>query len=91
MKQEHFGISVVEMMSAGMVTIAHASGGPLQDIIGASEDPIGYLCSTTEEFAEQIVHALKRFDTNEITELRKLARVHVTENFTVSSFEAKFV
>ena len=34
MKQEHFGIAIVEMMSAGLVTIAHASGGPLQDIIG---------------------------------------------------------
>jgi len=29
MKQEHFGISVVEMMAAGCVTIAHASAGPL--------------------------------------------------------------
>jgi alpha-1,2-mannosyltransferase len=29
MKQEHFGISVVEMMAAGLVTIAHASAGPL--------------------------------------------------------------
>ena len=28
MKEEHFGISVVEMMAAGLVTIAHASGGP---------------------------------------------------------------
>ena len=44
MKEEHFGIAVVEMMSAGLVTLAHASGGPLHDIIGASEEPIGYLC-----------------------------------------------
>lgn len=29
MKQEHFGISIVEMMSAGLITIAHASAGPL--------------------------------------------------------------
>ena len=29
MEEEHFGIAVVEMMSAGLVTIAHASGGPL--------------------------------------------------------------
>ena len=52
MKEEHFGIAIVEMMSAGLVTIAHASGGPLYDIIGCSEDPIGFLCGTTEEFAE---------------------------------------
>lgn len=52
MKEEHFGIAIVEMMSAGLVTIAHASGGPLHDIIGCSEEPIGFLCSTTEEFAD---------------------------------------
>jgi len=34
MREEHFGITIVEMMAAGMVTIAHASGGPLRDIIG---------------------------------------------------------
>ena len=44
MKDEHFGIVIVELMSAGLVTIAHASGGPLQDIIGKSDDQIGFLC-----------------------------------------------
>lgn len=52
MKDEHFGISIVEMMSAGLVTIAHASGGPLHDIIGKSEEQVGYLCSNTEEFTD---------------------------------------
>ena len=47
MKEEHFGIAIVEMMSAGLVTIAHASGGPLHDIIGSSQEPIGYLCDST--------------------------------------------
>lgn len=28
MWNEHFGISVVECMAAGLITIAHASGGP---------------------------------------------------------------
>ena len=37
MKEEHFGISIVEMMTAGLITIAHASGGPRHDIIGATE------------------------------------------------------
>ena len=30
---EHFGISVVEMMAAGLVMIAHDSGGPRMDIV----------------------------------------------------------
>jgi alpha-1,2-mannosyltransferase len=33
MWNEHFGISVVEMMAAGLVVIAHNSGGPKMDII----------------------------------------------------------
>lgn len=35
MMEEHFGISIVEMMAAGLYTIAHNSGGPKDDIIGA--------------------------------------------------------
>ena len=33
MWNEHFGISVVEMMAAGMVVVAHRSGGPMMDIV----------------------------------------------------------
>mmetsp|Transcript_23379 Transcript_23379/g.29016 ORF Transcript_23379/g.29016 Transcript_23379/m.29016 type:complete len:92 (-) Transcript_23379:48-323(-) len=91
MKEEHFGIAIVEMMSAGLVTIAHTSGGPLHDIIGCSEDPIGYLCSTTEEFAQTLVKAIKNFEMREIRNLRKMAREHVDANFTVSSFDSRFI
>ncbi|KAK9800825.1 hypothetical protein WJX73_002899 [Symbiochloris irregularis] len=34
MVDEHFGISVVEYMAAGVIPIAHNSGGPRQDIVG---------------------------------------------------------
>ena len=37
MKHEHFGISVVALMSSGIITIAHNSAGPKEDIIGASK------------------------------------------------------
>lgn len=33
MWNEHFGISVVEMMAAGLVVVAHNSGGPKMDIV----------------------------------------------------------
>jgi len=33
MRQEHFGIGIVEMMAAGLLTIAHDSGGPRSDIV----------------------------------------------------------
>lgn len=37
MLDEHFGISVVEQMAAGLIVLAHRSGGPLLDIIETSE------------------------------------------------------
>jgi len=37
MKAEHFGISIVEMMSAGLIVIAHNSAGPKMDIIGGAK------------------------------------------------------
>jgi len=43
MRDEHFGISIVEMMSAGLLTIAHKSGGPLNDIIGTAKTQVGLL------------------------------------------------
>ena len=33
MRDEHFGIVVVELLAAGLVTIAHKSAGPKYDII----------------------------------------------------------
>lgn len=33
MWNEHFGIGIVEMMAAGLIVIAHNSGGPKSDIV----------------------------------------------------------
>jgi alpha-1,2-mannosyltransferase len=41
MTDEHFGISVVEYMAAGVVPIAHASGGPKADIVQPCQGPHG--------------------------------------------------
>jgi glycosyltransferase involved in cell wall biosynthesis len=50
MWNEHFGISVVEMLAAGLITIAHNSGGPKSDIIQHGDN--GYLATEPEEYAE---------------------------------------
>jgi alpha-1,2-mannosyltransferase len=56
MRQEHFGIGIVEMMAAGLLVIAHDSGGPKTDIV----DPgiSGFLATTPEEYATAIHQAL---------------------------------
>lgn len=72
MWNEHFGISIVEMMAAGLVTVAHKSGGPLMDLIvpaDALAEPLsisaskstGYLASTAAEYAACIGAALDTY------------------------------
>lgn len=58
MKDEHFGISLVEMMAAGTVPVAHRSGGPLLDIVGP-DGTTGLLAETSEEFAEQLARLVR--------------------------------
>ncbi|GAA5883282.1 hypothetical protein JCM3774_001749 [Rhodotorula dairenensis] len=41
MVDEHFGITVVEFQAAGLIPLAHASAGPLNDIIVPSGDCTG--------------------------------------------------
>eukprot|EP00611_Tribonema_gayanum_P019845 TRINITY_DN3524_c0_g1_i1.p1 TRINITY_DN3524_c0_g1~~TRINITY_DN3524_c0_g1_i1.p1 ORF type:complete len:270 (-),score=69.55 TRINITY_DN3524_c0_g1_i1:202-1011(-) len=63
MWSEHFGIGVVEMMAAGVVTIAHNSGGPSTDIIVSYNDvtaaPVGFLAATVEEYSEAMARVLR--------------------------------
>jgi GT2 family glycosyltransferase/glycosyltransferase involved in cell wall biosynthesis len=49
-KAEHFGISLVEAMSAGCIAFAHSSGGP-REIITDGVD--GFLYSSTEDLAQR--------------------------------------
>merc|ERR1712241_735639 len=55
MWNEHFGIAVVEMLAAGLITIAHRSGGPLMDIIDESDQhQTGFLATKDIEYANCI-------------------------------------
>lgn len=64
MSSEHFGIGVVEMQAAGVVTIAHDSGGPQSDIIvppwrrtqqPRAALPVGLLASSRADYAAALV------------------------------------
>lgn len=74
MRHEHFGIAIVELMTSGIITVAHKSAGPEQDIIGASPEPVGYLADTVEQYAFFLRNALREFDSAHMTKLRKDAR-----------------
>lgn len=49
MWNEHFGIAVVECLAAGLITVAHHSGGPRADIV---QPGCGFTASTPEEYGK---------------------------------------
>jgi glycosyltransferase involved in cell wall biosynthesis len=51
MRYEHFGISIVEAMAAGLVPIVHMSGGPWEDILMSQQGTYGFSYKTSEEAA----------------------------------------
>ncbi|KMS94369.1 hypothetical protein BVRB_022100, partial [Beta vulgaris subsp. vulgaris] len=94
MWNEHFGIGVVEYMAAGLVTIAHNSGGPRSDIVVPFEGrPVGYLADgTPEAFSEQLVSVLNGFlyRNDDLNGLRMDARAQC-QKFSNERFKDAFL
>ncbi|XP_050502657.1 GDP-Man:Man(3)GlcNAc(2)-PP-Dol alpha-1,2-mannosyltransferase [Diabrotica virgifera virgifera] len=90
MLDEHFGISVVEQMAAGLIMVAHRSGGPLLDIIETSEGSrLGFLAQTPDEFAH-IIKFILQLDDAEVNEIRSKARAS-TDRFSNHKFHEEFL
>lgn len=56
MEYEHFGITLVEMLAAGLIVVAHNSAGPKEDIL--TEDS-GLLCDDLEDYVMGIVKIMQ--------------------------------
>jgi alpha-1,2-mannosyltransferase len=69
MRQEHFGIGIVEMMAAGLLVVAHNSGGPQTDIVNPGET--GFLATTADEYSQAIFDALTMDKVAEASMRRK--------------------
>ncbi|CBK21624.2 uncharacterized protein [Blastocystis hominis] len=69
MRDEHFGISVVEFLAAGLIAVANDSAGPKQDIVvpafprggkkyrmeaEGAEKATGFLAGTIDEYVEAL-------------------------------------
>ncbi|XP_045453662.1 GDP-Man:Man(3)GlcNAc(2)-PP-Dol alpha-1,2-mannosyltransferase [Melitaea cinxia] len=90
MWNEHFGIGVVECMAAGLITIAHRSGGPLADIIETSEGSrTGFLASEPDEYARAILEVIA-LPSDEKKRIIEAARASV-DRFSEKEFEKAFL
>ncbi|VDN54948.1 unnamed protein product [Dracunculus medinensis] len=86
MYNEHFGISVVESVASGLITIAHDSGGPKLDILSPIESgqSLGFLASTVEEYVDCALRIIK-MTVGERELIRKRAKLSV-DRFSDQNF-----
>jgi len=59
MVDEHFGMSIIEAMSAGLMPLVHESGGPWVDILQRNQGLYGYAFNDIEEAASVVNGILK--------------------------------
>lgn len=86
MRDEHFGIGVVEYMAAGLIPLAHGTAGPMMDIVVPfNEKPTGFLATSIEEYAEKMQIILE-LSNQEKLELQKRARESVLVRFSNETF-----
>ena len=88
MWNEHFGISCIEAMAAGLILVANNSGGPKLDIV--SEDS-GFLACTEEEYVLCFEKILNLFMTNKpkLAEMRIAAKER-SKKFSDEIFKKEF-
>uniref|UniRef100_A0A1B6CFA8 GDP-Man:Man(3)GlcNAc(2)-PP-Dol alpha-1,2-mannosyltransferase n=1 Tax=Clastoptera arizonana TaxID=38151 RepID=A0A1B6CFA8_9HEMI len=90
MWNEHFGIGVVECMAAGLIMVAHRSGGPKLDIVDETEQArTGYLAETDIEYAQAFLKIVQSSE-DDLNRIRKAARLSV-DRFSNDCFEKDFL
>ncbi|KIM53165.1 glycosyltransferase family 4 protein [Scleroderma citrinum Foug A] len=86
MVDEHFGINIVEFMAAGLISVTHASGGPLHDIVVPyRSEPTGFHAKTPGEFSA-VMHQILTMDGVQERAYRERARRWAVERFSEDAF-----
>lgn len=88
MKNEHFGISVVEAMAAGLIPVVHRSGGPWEDILEAKQGVHGFSYISLDE----VISAVEEMMGNENLR-RNLVETNsrYVDRFSSESFKKKIL
>lgn len=90
MWNEHFGISIVESMAAGLIMVAHNSGGPRADIIETqANSTTGFLADTEQKYAKLLAFIIN-MSQHERDSIRLAARSSVNR-FSSQVFEKEFL
>ena len=92
MWNQHFGISVVEMMSNDLITIGHNNGGPKSDIITlptTQHQQTGYLANTEEEYVQAIydIYQLQHGDKEKIRQAAKVSCERFSDEVFMHDFK----
>jgi len=91
MRDEHFGIGVVEFMAAGVIPLAHKSGGPKLDIvIDWNQEKTGYLADSVDTYAVALGKIFS-MQPGERYEMAVNARECVKKRFSEETFKKRFL
>ena len=86
MEAEHFGISIVEMMAAGVIVVAHNSAGPKTDII---QQDCGFLADGQQDYVDKLLEALALNAEEKKSIIRKARQK--AEQFSDEGFMKSFI
>mmetsp|Transcript_18192 Transcript_18192/g.47420 ORF Transcript_18192/g.47420 Transcript_18192/m.47420 type:complete len:476 (+) Transcript_18192:84-1511(+) len=91
MRDEHFGIGVVEFMAAGAIPLAHNSAGPRMDIVTpAADGDTGFLAATEEEYTEALAQVFAMIPADRLA-MQRRARQAVKHRFSDEAFREAFL